>query len=61
MPYIYSIDFLLEYTKKLDDRSLSVIHIGKEPGTKAYRLVDPRINKVYVSRDVVFEERESWL
>lgn len=32
--------------KKLDDRSLMVVNLGKEPGTKAYRLLDPRTNKL---------------
>lgn len=42
--------------KKLDDRSMMVLNLGKEPGTKAYQLYDPRSGKVYVSRDVTFEE-----
>ncbi|KAL8110234.1 hypothetical protein AgCh_026086 [Apium graveolens] len=42
--------------KKLDDRSKQVIHLGKDPGTKAYRLLDPHTNKIHVSRDVMFEE-----
>lgn len=46
--------------QKLDDRSRKVINLGKEPDTKGYRLYDPENNKVYVSRDVVFEETKSW-
>lgn len=45
--------------KKLDDRSIPVIHLGKEPGTKAYRLYDPVNKRVHVSRDVIFEEKNS--
>ena len=45
---------------KLDDRSKPVIHLGKEPGTKAYRLYDPVNKIVHVSRDVIFEERKQW-
>lgn len=48
------------HTRKLDDRSIQVINLGKEPGTKAYRLFDPLNNRVYVSRDVVFEEQKCW-
>lgn len=48
------------YTKKLDDRSKPVIHLGKKPGTKAYRVYDPVSNFVHVSRDLVFEETKSW-
>lgn len=46
--------------RKLDDRSLPVIHLGKEPGTKAYRLYDPVNQKVHVSRDFCFEEKKHW-
>lgn len=45
---------------KLDDRSKAVIHLGKEPGTKAYRLYDPVNKRVHVSRDVIFEEEKAW-
>lgn len=47
-------------TKKLDDRSKSVVNLGKEPGTKVYRLYDPESNRIVVSRDIVFEETEVW-
>lgn len=47
--------------RKLDDRSKVVIHLGKEPGTKANRLYDPVNKVVHVSRDVSFEETKSWL
>lgn len=46
--------------KKLDDRSKPVVYLGKEPGTKAHRLLDPVTNKVHVSRDVIFEEVKAW-
>lgn len=42
--------------KKLDDRSVMVVNLGKDPGTKAYRLYDPVNKRVFVSRDVRFEE-----
>lgn len=48
------------HVKKLDDRSRALIHLGTEPGTKAYRLVDPKSKKIIVSRDVVFLEDEGW-
>lgn len=48
------------YTKKLDDRSKLVVYFGREPGTKAHRLYDPAENKIYVSRDVVFDEPKTW-
>lgn len=46
--------------RKLDDRSKAVVYLGKEPGSKAYRLYDPETKAVLVSRDVVFEEEKCW-
>ena len=45
--------------KKFDDRSRTLVHLGTEPGSKAYRLVDPISKKVLVNRDVVFDETKS--
>lgn len=47
-------------TSKLDHKIMKVVNLGKEPGTKAYRLYDPPRNKVYVSEDVMFEEEKKW-
>ena len=46
--------------KKLDDRSLMLVHLGTEPGSKSYRLYDPKTRKIKVSRDVVFDETRGW-
>ncbi|WCJ34767.1 Retrovirus-related Pol polyprotein from transposon TNT 1-94 [Euphorbia peplus] len=48
------------HVRKLDDRSKQVVHFGREPGTKAYRLYDPSTGTVHVSRDIVFEEAKGW-
>lgn len=48
------------HTKKLDDRSKVVVNLGKEAGTKAYRLYDPSTKSVVVSRDVRFDEKKEW-
>lgn len=45
--------------KKLDDRTRMLVHLGTEPGLKAYRLVDPNTRKIVVNRDVVFDETKS--
>ena len=45
---------------KLEDRSSMMVFIGYELGTKAYRCLDPLCFKVTISRDVVFEELQSW-
>ncbi|KAG7582944.1 Zinc finger CCHC-type superfamily [Arabidopsis suecica] len=48
------------HLRKLDDRSRILIHLGTEPGSKAYRLMDPQTRKVTVSRDVIFDETKGW-
>lgn len=48
------------HNTKLDDRSKRMVNLGREPGTKGYRLYDPVENKIQVSRDVVFEETKQW-
>lgn len=48
------------HLKKLDDRSKKLVHLGIEKGSKSYRLLDPDTGKLYVSRDVVFEEQKIW-
>ena len=46
--------------KKLDARSRPLVHVGSEPGTKAYRLFNPVTQKIIVSRDVIFDETKGW-
>ena len=46
--------------KKLDDRTRILVHLGTEPGSKAYRMLDPTTRKIIVSRDVVFDENSGW-
>ncbi|WVZ71925.1 hypothetical protein U9M48_020454 [Paspalum notatum var. saurae] len=45
---------------KLEDRSTPMVFLGYEQGSKAYRLYDPRAERVHISRDVVFDEGASW-
>lgn len=49
------------HLKKLDERSKRVVHLGIEKGSKSYELLDPDTGKVYVSRNVVFEEDKTWM
>jgi hypothetical protein len=42
--------------KKLDAKALPMIFVGYEPGSKAYRLWDPRGHKIVISSDVNFDE-----
>lgn len=48
------------HLRKLDDRSRKLVHLGTEPGSKAYRLYDPTKKQIVVSRDVVFDESQGW-
>ncbi|KAL8089889.1 hypothetical protein AgCh_039374 [Apium graveolens] len=48
------------HVKKLDDRSMTVVYLGKEPGTKASRLYDPVGGRLHVSRDVIYQEDKVW-
>ncbi|KAG8382153.1 hypothetical protein BUALT_Bualt05G0047000 [Buddleja alternifolia] len=45
---------------KLDDKTLRCIFLGVSEELKAYRLYDPISQKIIISRDVVFEEDNSW-
>ena len=49
-----------QHLKKLDNRSRQLVHLGTEPGSKAYRLLDPTTKRMVVSRDVIFDETKSW-
>nr|GEW65176.1 zinc finger, CCHC-type [Tanacetum cinerariifolium] len=42
------------HLKKLDDRSIPLIYLGVEEGSKVCRLYDPAAKKKHVSRDVSF-------
>ena len=42
---------------KLEDRSMPMVLLGYEEGSKAYRLYDPKRGKKVISRDVVFDEK----
>ena len=48
------------HLRKLDDRSRSLVHLGTEPGFKAYRMFDPTNQRIVVSRDVTFDENKGW-
>ncbi|RVW45415.1 Retrovirus-related Pol polyprotein from transposon TNT 1-94 [Vitis vinifera] len=45
---------------KLDDKSVKCVLLGVSEESKAYRLYDPISQKIIVSRDVKFEEENSW-
>lgn len=45
--------------RKLDDRSEPMILLGYHP-TGAYKLYDPRSQKIVISRDVLVDEANWW-
>jgi len=44
------------HTGKLDNRSIKMVFIGYELGSKAYRVYDPASGKLHITRDAVFDE-----
>ena len=45
--------------KNLDDKAEPMILIGYHP-TSAYKLYDPRMRKVVISKDVLIDETKGW-
>ncbi|KAJ7959769.1 Retrovirus-related Pol polyprotein from transposon TNT 1-94 [Quillaja saponaria] len=45
---------------KLDDRSVKYVFIGYDSNSKGYKIYSPRNGKIIVSRDVEFNEDETW-
>ena len=50
----------LGHISKLDDRSTPGVFIGYAEGSKAYRILDPKTQRVRTARDVVFNEGRGW-
>ena len=55
--YIGHVRKMKSVLTKLEDRSTPMVLLGYVEGTKAYRLYDPRGDKVLVSCNVVFDEK----
>jgi len=47
-----------EEWQKLDDKERKFVFVGYEKGTKGYRLLDVNTNRIQVSKDVTFLERD---
>ncbi|KAK4435163.1 hypothetical protein Salat_0679600 [Sesamum alatum] len=45
---------------KLDENSVKCIFVGYSLETKGYRFHNPEINKLVISRNVVFDEKSTW-
>jgi hypothetical protein len=48
------------HQQKLNDRSAPMVFIGYAEGSKAYKMYDPSLKRVHVSRDVIFDEEARW-
>ena len=47
-------------TQKLDNKSQKCIFVGYGEERKAFKLFDPHTKHVFFSRDVIFDESQSW-
>lgn len=45
---------------KLDDKSKKCVFVEVSDESKAWRLYDPVMKKILISKDVVFDEGKSW-
>ncbi|KAG6481465.1 hypothetical protein ZIOFF_058069 [Zingiber officinale] len=50
----------LELKEKFDEKSEKLVFIGYNNESKGYRLIDPKTNKLVISRDVIFNENAAW-
>nr|GEY55176.1 zinc finger, CCHC-type [Tanacetum cinerariifolium] len=48
-----------QHLTKLDDKSIKMVYLVNEQGSKDYRLFDPTTHRICVSRDVKFKEDET--
>jgi hypothetical protein len=54
------IKHLRPHPSKLEDCGRKVVFIGYEEGVKTYRFYDPGTERIWVARDVVFDENARW-
>ena len=47
--------------RKLDDKSKKCVFLGVSEESKAWRLYDPVMKKIVISKDVIFDEDKSWV
>ena len=46
--------------KKLDDKGEKCVFLGVSDYSKAYKLYNPVTKKIVISRDVIFDEENTW-
>jgi hypothetical protein len=47
-----------EKRRKLDEKARKLVFVGYPTGTKGYRLLDTATDRIYISRDVIFIEKD---
>ena len=47
--------------RKLVNKEEKCIFLGVSDNSKAYKLYNPSTMKIVISRDVVFDEKDTWL
>lgn len=63
MPKVFwpeAVQWTVHVLNMLDDKSNKCVLLGYSDESKAYKLFDPIAKKIVMSRDVVFDEGESW-
>nr|GFC59731.1 zinc finger, CCHC-type [Tanacetum cinerariifolium] len=55
-----AVRYAIYILNRLDDRSIPLVYLGVEEGSKACRLYDPIAKKKHVSRDVKFMKTKPW-
>ena len=50
-----------EKRRKLNDKGVKCIFLGVSDHSKSYKLYDPIIKKIVISRDVIFDEEKTWM
>lgn len=49
-----------EKRKKPDDKGEKCVFLDISEAFKAYKLFNPLINKIVISRDIIFDENDTW-
>ncbi|KAJ0586507.1 putative RNA-directed DNA polymerase [Helianthus annuus] len=52
---------LKQHRSKLDIKTEKNVFVGYNTNTKGYKLYNPLTNKITISRDVIFDERKTWV
>ena len=51
---------IYQIKSKLDDKSVKHVFVGYDASSEGYKLYNPVVKKMMVSRDIVFDEEALW-